>query len=351
VGHIEPGVEVVARTHLTLERDPYLEDHVYNGSHLLPTVFGLEAMAQAAAYAVGATELGTLRVEDVRLERPIVAHPVEGVSIEIRAEVLERETADGERRVRTSIGTERTGFARDHFSATFVLGVEVDAPNEQIDLPEAPLDVRPTEDLYSWLLFQGPRFQRLRAVHSLDSDGCAFTTEALPETTEPYLLGDPFFRDTLLQSGQLTAPQDLCLPVHIERIEVYPTRRAPGLRTAVAYDKVQGERFIDVSVVAVDDEGRVVERLEGYRSRILEHRDENPTAEEIAEPGERDAALLRRELAENARAFGVAAPEASIAYVPGIHAHSREERHTLELPVVNETVARVLANRKGMPDG
>lgn len=40
----QPGVEVVLRAHLNLEQDSYLQDHLYKGSYLFPTVFGLEAM-------------------------------------------------------------------------------------------------------------------------------------------------------------------------------------------------------------------------------------------------------------------------------------------------------------------
>jgi enediyne polyketide synthase len=46
--HLTPGVEAVFSTHLSLETDPYLSDHHFQGSYLFPTVFGLEAMAQAA---------------------------------------------------------------------------------------------------------------------------------------------------------------------------------------------------------------------------------------------------------------------------------------------------------------
>jgi hypothetical protein len=45
-----------------------------------------------------------------------------------------------------------------------------------------PLDIQPKQDLYSWLLFQGPLFQRLQQVYALDCDSnwtgkCVFQTE------------------------------------------------------------------------------------------------------------------------------------------------------------------------------
>ena len=42
-----PGVELVADTELSLDTDPYLDDHVFRGERLLPAAMGLEAMGQA----------------------------------------------------------------------------------------------------------------------------------------------------------------------------------------------------------------------------------------------------------------------------------------------------------------
>ena len=72
VRFFQPGVELVARTHLDLDRDPYLADHQYKGSYLFPTVFGLEAMAQAVSYVLGRSELPALSIQEVRLQRPLL---------------------------------------------------------------------------------------------------------------------------------------------------------------------------------------------------------------------------------------------------------------------------------------
>ncbi|MCK5505130.1 MAG: SDR family NAD(P)-dependent oxidoreductase, partial [Thermodesulfovibrionia bacterium] len=59
-----PEVEVVARAHLNIERDFYVKDHIWRGTYLFPTVFGLEAMAQAVAYVTGESTLDSIRIED-----------------------------------------------------------------------------------------------------------------------------------------------------------------------------------------------------------------------------------------------------------------------------------------------
>jgi NAD(P)-dependent dehydrogenase (short-subunit alcohol dehydrogenase family) len=173
-----PGVELVARTRLTLERDVYVKDHVYKGSYLFPTVFGLEAMTQAAAVVTGRDRPEVGRIGDIRLDRPIVVDPSRGVEIEIRAEALEP-TVDGEQPVRVGIRTEQTGFVADHFAATLVLSERAEGP--RVDVPRGePLGLDPKVDLYGGLLFQGPLSQRMGRIHELDSDHTIFESECRP---------------------------------------------------------------------------------------------------------------------------------------------------------------------------
>src|SRR5262249_17697314 len=115
-----PGVELVSRTRLTIDRDLYVNDHLYNGSYLFPTAFGLEAMTQAAAVVTGRARPQVCRVENISLTRPIVVDPTAGVEIEVRAEALEPST-NGEQAVRVGIRSEQTGFSVDHFAATLFL--------------------------------------------------------------------------------------------------------------------------------------------------------------------------------------------------------------------------------------
>ena len=87
--HLTPGVEVVFSTHLSLETDPYLRDHHFQGSYLFPTVFGLESMAQAALYLCDRKDLSRVQIRDVHLLRPITVDPETGADITIRAILAE----------------------------------------------------------------------------------------------------------------------------------------------------------------------------------------------------------------------------------------------------------------------
>ncbi len=278
----QPGVEVVARTYLTLERDAYLADHEYKDVHLFPTVFGLEAMAQTVAYVLGRPELKSVTISDLDLSRPLPVHSERGLEIEVYARLLEDKS--GAVTVKTGIRCEQNGFSVDHFSGTFSLGVRV-TPEEHADALDRktttllPLD--PQQALYGPILFQGPRFQRIKRLQHLDSTTCGFESEE--REGGEFVLGDPFARDALLQSLQLCAVPDQCLPVRIESWQIIAaadsgnrTRRNHARITAKTAEEYVGD------VLSTDDSGSLLEVLSGYHARRLERRLDWPTAETLA---------------------------------------------------------------------
>ena len=355
VRQLEPGVELTVRTHLSLERDLYVKDHVWHGSYLFPTVFGLEAMAQAAAYVTGEAQPTIVRIETISLRRPIVVNPTTGVDIEIHAEVGETNAA-GERSIKVGIRTEQTGFSTDHFSAVLVLGQRQPSPQlspEQLPPDfDRPLAINPKVDLYGSLLFQGALFQQMDAVFSLSREHSllqshAHTAADLKETGFPIaqgsnlLLGDPYFRDVLLQCMQLNIPQDICLPVQIDRIDLFENPAlASGKRiiTAILNQRVEQEYICEV--IATDPEGTVLEHLQGYRLRVLEEHPENPTALELAAPEQRDQAALQQALATACTHLNLSQPAVELGYVPGLGSQPKEQRRAAEQPIVARLLQR-----------
>src|SRR5207248_2790712 len=87
-----------------------------------------------------------------------------------------------------------------------------------------------------------------------------------------------------------------------------------------------------------DDQGRLTERLTGYRLRILEERPEEPTAEELAHPEGRDERLVREAVGRALEAFGRRGPALALADLPGLHALARSERHDRECGLVERAV-------------
>ncbi|RJX28815.1 MAG: SDR family NAD(P)-dependent oxidoreductase [Desulfurivibrio sp.] len=349
-----PDVEVVVRAQLNLAKDAYVEDHNWRGTLLFPTVFGLEAMAQAVAWVTGISDFSSVRLENISLARPIPVSPEKGIEIEIRAEVLERQAGEIGRRVQVSIGTEQTAFATPHFSATFVLGVERQAPPEEIVLPEQPLDIDPKEDLYNGkLLFQGPRFQRLVKVHALDSDHCVFQTTLKASTEEndrqftgqaepSWLIGDPYFRDSLLHAVQLSIIPDICLPFTIASIERYDIKHnisEPLIGMVHVESHTADEAHTSVTVK--NSKGQILERLHGYVLKVLERHEDFPTPADLADPGPRDEDIIRRKVIACCKELALKPPHIAVAYLANLQQMTKSERHEKELPLLKRAVGQL----------
>jgi len=157
------------------------------------------------------------------------------------------------------------------------------------------------------------------------------------------LLGDPYFRDVLLQSVQLTIPRDICLPVQIDKIELFRNPDSDvGKRvvTVVLQNKEDNEYISEV--VATDEEGYVVERLSGYRLRILEEHPENPTAIELANPEERDRNHLQEVLNTTFKKFGLNQPAVALGLAPNLQAKPKNQRSKQERPIIARALKQKL---------
>jgi enediyne polyketide synthase len=342
----EPGIELVNRVRLSLDDDPYLRDHYYRGVYLFPTVFGLEAMAQAVARLLGRDRLGALTLQDIGLERPIVVGGESGALIEVRALVQERGEAGEPLRVRVGIRTQHTGFRVDHFSATFVLAApDAVAEGEGPQRPAVATDLDPRVHLYGGLLFQGPLFQRMRTVWSMDSGGSVIDIEGRAHDAyfaarhpQHTVLGDPALRDVLLQSAQLSE-KGVYLPVHIDSLGVHAGEGASAF-LATARTRVvsrAGDELV-CDVVAALEDGTVVEQLQGYRLKRMALDPLAPSPEDHVDPQQRDSALLARALDEAGGALKVGVPEHRLVHTPELARMDRSRRRLSELPLFTEVL-------------
>lgn len=313
----EPGVQVVARTRLTLEEDPYLKDHLFRGVHLFPTVFGLEAMAQCVAKATGAMEFRSLKVVDVELTRPIVVSSDKGAEIEVRARVAKGADGQGTRRVHVGIATDQTSFKRDHFSATFVIESPPLPSVSQlaVEAKNAALDLDPRRHLYGGFLFQGPTFQLMDRIWRMGPEGSFSRARQLKPPAyfgsghpQGLVLGDPLLRDALLQSAQLSE-RCTVLPIGIDEIDLYDLGPRDGhawIRTEVKHRTAMGPTC---EVLAEGADGRPIERLSGYRLKRMEQNEGAPEPADWANPEIRDASTVSSLVAERSAELGLVAPQ------------------------------------------
>ncbi len=288
--YYEPGVELVAQATLSRYHDRYTDDHSFNGSLLFPTVFGIEAMAQAALCVTGKTNFTSIIFENISLQKPIVVPQSGEAKIQVRAEVVFQ---DGLMKVITGVSTEDSNFNTNHFSAEITFSEETKPLNKlSLALPEKPLTIEPKTDLYSWLLFQGKTFQNIDKVYSLNSQSVCFSVKSSTTDTselcfsseklKSFILGSPLLRDVLLQTAQLILTKNIYLPIGIKRWEIYQTNNysEKNFVECNLQEKESNRGLLNVSLVNQNHE--ILESISGYEVKALKPTPNYPTSEEIA---------------------------------------------------------------------
>jgi enediyne polyketide synthase len=317
-----PGIELVADSDLSLETDPYLDDHVFGGERLLPAVMGLEAMAQAALALTGRSRVASF--EEVRFDRPVVIAAGDKSTIRIVALVR------GPDRVELALRCKDTEFQVNHFHAVCVTangatsaGAEHEpepsgngsirrdalpireaqsrndsgpreataelvamrsggngsgAPQESESQQEGMIALDPERDLYDGILFQRGRFRRLRGYRELRAYQCVADISADGGgdwfgryQPQALVLGDPGARDSALHAIQACIPHAVLLPVGADRVSfTAPWQAGPRFITAREIAREGATLVYDVEVRGAD--GTICERWERLRLRIVGER-------------------------------------------------------------------------------
>jgi enediyne polyketide synthase len=264
-----PGIEIVADAELSVDSDPYLADHVLDGELLFPAVLGMEAMTQVAAAV--ATWTGPPVLENVEFLRPIVV-PADG-SATIRVAALNRGDA-----VEVVIRSSDTSFQADHFHATLRPAVITPGDAELVEATDDALSVPldPEKDLYGSILFQGKRFQRVRAYRQLAAKSCVAEISALPADSwfsaffpGDLLLGDPGARDAFMHAIQCCVPNATLLPAGIVRLQ--PAGPGEGAARVIlrARERHRDGDTYTYDLDVRDPAGRIIERWEGLRLQAV----------------------------------------------------------------------------------
>lgn len=347
----ESGVSLTARTRLSLEQDPYLADHDYRGSLLFPTVFGMEAMAQVTATLLGCDINTICRFEEINLERPIVVDPEHGQEIEIFALAEEITENDLEKRVHVAIRCESTGYSKDHFSAIVVAGKRATAPKREPIATHSALQVNVKTDLYGSLLFQGPLFQNIDRLYSLDNNNVSLSVrENAAHQQYSYALHNPFMADSLLQSLQFPCAPNIYLPTRIDRWELYNAAIGESPQWFVSANS----EIIDTdtcrgNVTSYSSDGTILEQITGYWVKKVEDRAGSPSGSELASLWAPEVSIDLTCLREAFHARDRGLPIVTLMPTPGIHSLRRDERHEIEQPIVAKTLRRYYDKKVNEP--
>ncbi len=296
------GIELITEAELSLDNDPYLQDHVYQGEYIFPGVLGLEAIAQVAtallptlarkedqtlnkgenqdppSVPLNKGETGGLRFESVKFNRPIVVSADQPLKIQIATLI----TDSG--KVKAVIRCANTGFSIDHFEA-IISHSSVGVPDCRPLIPPVPLkegknnpQINPDKDLYGHLLFHKARFQRIKGYSHLKATECiaeinieqktAWFSRYLPQSL---ILGDAGARDAVIHALQACVPHATILPTGIERLTVYSVNLGENQFVSAKERLHQGDTFVyDLEVF--NNDGNLLEVWQGLELKVIKHR-------------------------------------------------------------------------------
>lgn len=270
-----PRVELITEASLSVETDPYLRDHIFQGAQLFPAVLGLEAMAQAAQALTGAH--GPPSFTEVKFARPITVPPDAATTLRIVALVQPSGA------VEVALRSEQTAFQLDHFramchfdeprSAAPDMGAASLTGAANLELP--PIALEPARALYDGVLFHQGRFRRVRRYRRLSSTGCITEIERDGAVTwfgrympAALVLGDPGRRDATIHAIQACVPNNTILPVGVSRLKIAPGQTTEGCFVHARERAYDGRTFTyDVEVTGLD--GSLWECWQGLRLQVV----------------------------------------------------------------------------------
>ncbi len=262
---------VVVHTTLDPAAQPFLHDHRIDGTPVLPGVMGMEAFAEAARLLV--PDLQVLAVEDVTFAAPLKFYRDEPRTLTVEAvlapdgdDLVAHCTLSAERKLPGHDTPQRTV----HFTGRVRLGTP--ATGEAGEIIAVPADPSGTtldaEQVYSFY-FHGPAYQVITSAWRADDASIALLRDPLPDNhvpaalplaTAPRLVELCFQTAGLWQAG---LEDLLALPMQVGSASVLidPATAAAPLH-AVAREVATGV----FDCLVVDATGRVVVRLDGYRT-------------------------------------------------------------------------------------
>lgn len=266
------GDTLVGFRRLSLQQDPWMEDHSIDGTPVLPGVIGLELMVATAL--MGTPEGQYCGAEAVQFMAPLKLYRDDPTEIEVRA------TPNGDGAWNCSLlsrRTARTGRAlvTEHFRAKVYL-------DNMPLLPALPAGFLPDEEISSRQIYQrffhGPRFQVLRDVEALALQGLVANAAVEHAAIGDGLLTDPLVLEAAFQAAglhRMVISGMMGLPAEIDAVARF--REVTDHQGLVITLYQRGETY-DVDVD--DDLGQVL-KLRGFR---LIDRGPLPTDQQFSPP-------------------------------------------------------------------
>jgi hypothetical protein len=261
---------LVVKTTLDPTKQPFLYDHRNEGTCLLPGVMGVEAFVEVAKLL--APDRRVAGVENVTFAAPLKFYRDEPRTLTITAMVR----PDGDDLVadcRLSADRLLPGHDVPQVTVHFTGSVRLTTRPADEQSREVPQQQGATvgRDLVYRFYFHGPAYQVVGSAWRSDGTAVARFADDLPvecEPEQPGTVAGPRLVELCFQTAGLWEAGTngrLALPTHINRLDLLAdSGQARFPLFAVAGPSDDG---FDCSVI--DDDGRVLLRMEGYRTTAL----------------------------------------------------------------------------------
>jgi enediyne polyketide synthase len=207
-----PFTEIITQNSLSLKKDLYLKDHIYEGTVLMPLVMSLEALVQNATEITKFKHL--LKIENIIVHKPIII--TEDKDLELRIICISENEAPC--KIRGVIKSENDDFQEDIVSADIIFSNDFYSSDTVVFKDKIPQKGIDATRFYPEPLFQGPIFRHLTKVCKLiENEVCVtewekgeerkFFSEDLPQKTFTYpSLIDSMMQTLLIMSGKIALP-------------------------------------------------------------------------------------------------------------------------------------------------
>ncbi|QDS89207.1 Phthiocerol synthesis polyketide synthase type I PpsE [Rosistilla ulvae] len=294
VSEFEPGMHLVMHRLLDPAIEHYATHHTVGGREVsairpeqcglpvMPMTFTLEMMMEAALQL--APERVVCSISRVQLSRWLAFYERDPITIRIEATLM---PADDDATTRVLVRVMDTGNREEPFGDKPKLAA-VGTVTLAAAYPEAPLaqpleltDAQQCETTLKTMynnLFHGELFQGVRSLAKIGKQGIESTIEVLPrdelfrDDRPVEFLGDPVLLDVAMHPNaawHLEQPDQtgrIMLPFEVKSVEFFGPRPAVGTRFEChgSLDE-QSPRHFTHSVVSIDGEGRVWNRINGVR--------------------------------------------------------------------------------------
>jgi enediyne polyketide synthase len=223
IKHHIPKVEVVSEVNINLQDDIYLQNHVFQGQYVFPTVMILEGMAQVCSVLEADTP--TWVFEDLKINKSIFIPPSEANTIRFIVTRISLNT------FHAVVQSEDSDFQVNCFETYIKLGQSDNLPlsTKLVSENTTKLSFDVETKFYDDLLFHHGPFRRINAFSELSAlQSTASATESLTDLwfneylPQQQILGDAGLNDAAIHCHQACRPHQSLLPTAVGKIVFNP---------------------------------------------------------------------------------------------------------------------------------